>query len=342
MGDEGVTSIAHQQVGVVWPSGRSDGLVVSVDLDGNLNYLVDGTPKPTRVIQGHQKNITAAGLISRSSTLFTGSYEGRICAWDISSGAASTVSGDAHTNYVAGFSASPDDDSIYSVGWDDTLRSESTSTTPPSYSSPPVSLSAQPKGLACASSSTVLVASSDGIVAYKNSLKASTTNTKFSPTAIAAHGTVVAVGGDDKITHLYTLSADSSLSPTGPEDGLRRATAAITALAFSPNGAYLAAGTGNGKIIVYSTSDWSIATDRWSAHTARITSIAWDPSSKLAASGSLDTNVFFWSLENPGKRTKAGNAHKDGVTGVVWVEEKKVLSTGGDATVKAWKVEGLA
>ncbi|KAJ9648853.1 WD40 repeat-like protein [Coniosporium tulheliwenetii] len=313
MGDEGVTSIANQQVGVVWPSGRSDGLVISVDLDGNLNYLVDGTPKPTRVIRGHQKNITAAGLTSRSSTLFTGSYEGRICAWDISSGAASTVSGDAHTNYVAGFSASPDDDTIYS-----------------------------PKGLACASGYTVLVASSDGIVAYKNSLKASTTNTKFSSTAIAAHGIIVAVGGDDKITRLYTLSADSRLSPTGPEEGLRRATAAVTALAFSPNGAYLAAGTGNGKIIVYSTSDWSIATDRWSAHTARITSIAWDPSSKFAASGSLDTNVFFWSLENPGKRTKAGNAHKDGVTGVVWIEDKKVLSTGGDATIKVWKVEGLA
>ena len=128
MGEEGVVSIPDQQMGVVWPSGRSDGLVISVDLEGNLNYLTDGTPKPTKVVRGHQKNVTAAGIAD--STFFTGSYEGRVCAWDASSGLAEKVDGDAHSNYVAGLAASTHkgEAQIYSVGWDDTLRSVSVST----------------------------------------------------------------------------------------------------------------------------------------------------------------------------------------------------------------------
>ncbi|KAK3065924.1 hypothetical protein LTS18_002235, partial [Coniosporium uncinatum] len=90
MGDEGAVSIPDQQVGVVWPNGRSDGLIISADLDGNLNYLVEGNQKPTKVVRGHQKNITAAA-INDKKTLLTGSYEGRVCAWDVASGLADKV-----------------------------------------------------------------------------------------------------------------------------------------------------------------------------------------------------------------------------------------------------------
>jgi WD40 repeat protein len=51
--------------------------------------------------------------------------------------------------------------------------------------------------------------------------------------------------------------------------------------------------------------------------------------------------VYVWSVENPGGRVKALNAHKDGVSGVAWIGRDKVLSTGGDATVKVWKIEEL-
>jgi WD repeat-containing protein 1 (actin-interacting protein 1) len=37
---EGNVSIPDHQVGVVWPAGRSDGMVVSLNLAGDLNYLV--------------------------------------------------------------------------------------------------------------------------------------------------------------------------------------------------------------------------------------------------------------------------------------------------------------
>jgi WD40 repeat protein len=197
-------------------------------------------------------------------------------------------------------------------------------------------LGSQPKGIAAASSA-VLVLSSDSITVYQNGEKASSLAVKYTPTAIAAHGSTIVVGGDDKLVHVYALSG-TTLKDT--DTVLRRATAAITALSFSASGQKLAVGAGNGKIYAFETSgEFKIITDRWSAHTARITCLAWDESEKYAASGSLDTNVMVWSTEDPGKRIKALNAHKDGVTGVAWKKAGKVISAGGDASIKVWTVK---
>ncbi|KAF2794054.1 WD40 repeat-like protein [Melanomma pulvis-pyrius CBS 109.77] len=335
MGEGDVPSIPDQQMGVVWPTGRSDGLVISVDLEGNLNYLVSGNPEPTRVVRGHQKNITAAG--SSGSTFFTGSYEGRVLAWDLATGLADKVEGDSHSNYVAGFTASESkaEAEIFSVGWDDTLRSISVSSK--IFTGSASSLNFQPKGIAT-TANVVLIPGSDSIVLYSNGQKSGSLPVNYVPTSIAAHGSTVAVGGDDKLVHIYTLSG-TDLKETGTE--LRRATSAVSALSFSTLGDKLAVGASNGKIYAFETSaDWKLITDRWSAHTARITCIAWDESGEFAASGSLDTNVMVWSVTDPGKRIKALNAHKDGVTGVAWEKAGKVLSAGGDASVKLWNVGG--
>ena len=334
MGEEGVVSVPDQQVGVVWPSGRSDGLVVSVDLEGNLNYLVDGTPKPSRVVRGHQKNITAAALAG--TTLATGSYEGRVLAWDTTTGLADKVDGASHSSYVAGIttSGSSSEAVLYSVGWDDTLRSISVADR--IFTGEASDLKFQPKGIA-ATSNTVLVPSTDSIAVYSQGTQVGSLPVKYAPTSIAAHGSTVAVGGDDKLVHIYTLSG-TELKDT--ETVLRRATAPISALAFSPSGQKLAVGAGNGKIYAYeATADWKLLTDRWSAHTGRITCLAWDESEEYAASGSLDTNVMVWSTKDPGKRIKALNAHKDGVTGVAWEKAAKVISAGGDASIKVWNVK---
>jgi WD40 repeat protein len=330
LGEEGLVNIPDQQVGVVWPAGRSDGLIISVDLDGNLNYLNDGSSKPSRVVTGHQKSITAATIADK--TLYTGSFEGRVRAWDLATGTAEPIDGDAHTNYVSGltYDASSKDDKVYTVGWDDTIRSISAKT----FISGAGSVGGQPKAVA-ASQGYVYAATPDAVVIFKDNQKAGSIPAKGA-TAIAAYGTTLAVGHDDKSTKLFSLSSPEKPSPL--EKDLRKPTAAISTLSFSPKGTYLTAGTSAGKIIAYKTSDWSVATDRWSAHTARVTSIAWNEEETAAVSGSLDTNVFLWTLAEPGRRVKTGNAHKDGVNGVGWVGKDKVVSTGADGSVKVWNV----
>lgn len=336
LGEEGKVNIADQQVGVVWPR---EGLVISVDLDGNLNYLEEGKAKPVRVVRGHQKTITAAGL-SDSKTFWTGSFEGRICAWNLADGVSEKADGEAHTNYVSGFAPSSDG-RIYSVGWDDTLRTLDTSAR--SFVGGAAKPDGQPKAVAAASTdgkTTVLVATPDGVEIFVNGEKKGSEKLKSTPTCISASGSTVAIGSEDKIIRLYALSS-SSLSPLAE---LKDATSPPSTLSFSHGTSpLLAAGLANGKILVYTreSGDWNLLTNRWSAHSARVTSISWGPGGKTAVSGGLDTNIFVWSLAEPGKRVKAGNAHKDGVSGVAWVDETRVVSCGADAAVKTWKVTGV-
>ncbi|KAF6844778.1 WD repeat-containing protein C9G1.05 [Colletotrichum musicola] len=332
--DSGV-SVGDHQVGVVYPHGRSDGLIISLNLNGDLTYLNEGSDRPSRIVQGHNKNITAMGTSSdgKGQTLWTGSFDGRVCQWDIASGVGSVVDGQAHTNQVTQFSSEAGQ--TYSVGWDDTLRvvDESANT----FAGESAKLSAQPKGVA-ATGGKLYVATIEGVDVYEKTKLLSENRLGFAPGAVAAHGSTVAVGSGNSVK-VYTADGSGKLSEV---KSLDKSTSLISCLSFSKDGQYLAAGNQIGKIVAYKTSDWSVATDRWSAHTARVTCISWNEAATHAVSGALDTNVYVWSLAKPGSRVKALNAHKDGVNGVAWVGDgTKVASAGVDAAIKVWAVSGL-
>ena len=333
------SGIPDQQVGVVWPQGRSDNLIISLSLSGDLNYFIEGEPSPVRIVHGHQKNITTVDHNKATDTLWSGSSDGRVCCWDIGRGLADSVKGEGHSNYVSAITTAPNDPGkIYSAGWDDTLRPIDISSK--TYTEGAAKLQGQPRGVAAAGNRTV-IATPNGVETFSDGKQTQKIDTSYTPTSISAHGNTIAVGGDDSLTHLYDISSSSTPKPTQEIASVQ--STAITAVAFSPDGSLLAVGNSTGKIVVYSPADGSVVTDRWGAHTARITSIAWNADGTFAVSGSLDTNVFVWSLKNPGLRVKAANAHKEGVNCVAWVEgDRKVVSSGADATIKLWKIEGLS
>lgn len=340
-GSSSVASVPDQQVGVAWPAGRSDDLIISLSLSGDLNYLKIGQDKPVRIISGHNKSVTALGVESdgKGQGLWTGSFDGRVCHWDAVKGEAQVVDGQSHTNQVTQFAAASSAGQTYSVGWDDTLRTVDES----AYTftgSEGIKLDGQPKGIATTDAGYTYVAlASNKIAIYAKGKLVGEVATDYTPTAIAAHGSFVAVGSSPEPGVFVYRQEGSSLKLA---ETLKNSTSPISALAFSKSGKYLAAGNSSGKIVAYDAGSWTVATDRWSAHTARVTAIAWNEAETNAVSGALDTNVFVWSLAKPGSRVKALNAHKDGVNGVAWAEGgQKVASVGTDAAVKIWAVKGL-
>jgi len=333
MGDEGAVSITDHQVGVVWPSGRSDGLIISLNLAGDLTYLQEGNPKSLRVIQAPQKNITA--IVSDSSkgpspTFFTGDTSGRVCAFD-STGKSETIQGDAHKNYISGLASSAG--RIHSVGWDDTLRAIDTSAK--TFTGTSTKTDGQPRGVATTPTS-IITATHKGIsiLSQKDNSIIKHISTSYSPTVIATNSTHIAIGGDDSAQHMYDFSLQEIRTIPHPSP--------VTAFAFSPSpNKYLAVGFASGKIIVYEPNNPEPVITRWSSHTGRVTCIDWDETGQRAVSGSLDTMIFVWSVRKPGQRVSVGSAHKEGVNGVRWAGEGRVVSVGGDAAVKVWKVEGV-
>ncbi|KAG5972008.1 hypothetical protein E4U55_000957 [Claviceps digitariae] len=333
-------SIRDQQMGVVIPHGRTDGLIISVNLDGELIYLKEGEKEPLMVLQGHSKSITALTGSSSSdgnkgTALWTGSFDGRVCHWDIKSGSARVVDGEPHTNQIVQITGSAG--KIYTASWDDTAKTADESAT--TFVGQPLSLPRQPKG-ASASGRALYVATVSSIAAFSDGKLLKDTPVTYVPTCIAAFDGLVAVGADQNSVKVYQSSPDGALQEV---QTLKNPTGTISALAFSKDGSHLAAGNSVGKIYAYKTETWEVVCDRWSAHTARVTCISWDDSGAYAASGSLDTNVFVWCLEkkNQGKRIKAANAHKDGVNGIAWLGGDQIASAGGDANVKIWDVKNL-
>ncbi|KAL4885365.1 transcriptional regulator of RNA polII, SAGA, subunit-domain-containing protein [Aspergillus karnatakaensis] len=332
IGGEGNSNVLDQQVGVVWPPGRSDNLLISLSLSGDLNYLVEGTAEPRQVIQGHQKNITSLttfGSGSGDETLWTGSFDGRVCSWNVPTGTAEEIEGDRSASYIAGLAPTQEGSGrIYSVSWDDTIRSVDVGAK--TYTGSYSKLSGQPKGVA-AGNATVLVATSESIEIHKDGQKVGDSKVNFPITAVAARGSVAAIGGDDSTIQISKISG-STLTPKLDFKASRNA---VSALAFSPDGSSLAVGDSRGRVLVYKVADGSLVNDRWTAHTSRITSIAWNDNGTHLVSGALDTNIFVWSLTTPGDWLQVSNAHKEGVNGVAWIASgSKIASAGADAAVK--------
>ena len=333
-------SVPDQQVGVVIPHGRTDGLIISVNLKGELNYLHEGKPDPVKVIYGHDRGITAlnTGSDVKGTSLWSGSFDGRLCHWDVASNTATLVDGQAHSNQVVKIVGGSG--TSYSAGWDDTIRfvDESAKT----FAGSTIKTTSQPKD-ASASDGLLYVATVSSICVYSQDELLKETEVSYTPGAIASADSFVAVGAEDNNVRIYRSQSDGGLQEIAE---MRNPTGTITTLAFSRDGSQLAAGNSVGKIYVYKVARegaWEVITDRWSAHTARVTCVAWDVTGSYAASGSLDTNIFVWCLEkkNQGKRIKAPNAHKDGVSGIAWIEGGKVASAGLDATIKLWNVQNL-
>ena len=337
MGGEDIASIRDHQVGVNWPAGRSDGLILSLNLAGDLSYLNEGTPSPQRIVQGHQKNITTVDIAAGGETLWTGSSEGRVCCWDTATGAAEIVEGEAHTNYVSGIAMSSAISTIYSVGWDDKLRSLDISAK--GFIGGASKTDGQPRAIAVVGDYAI-VATHQSIEAFRLGVIAGSFRTKYSPTTLAATGSLVTVGGDDSTLHVYSFSLGSGALSAHRD--IPEMSSHITTLSFSPDASLLAAGFSNGKIIVYRTEDWTVVISRWSAHTSRVNSIRWNNIGTYAVSGGLDGSVYIWSVAKPGMRIAVQHAHQGGVNGTVWMDEKTVISVGGDGCVKSWIVEGLS
>ncbi|KAL1955019.1 hypothetical protein VTO42DRAFT_372 [Malbranchea cinnamomea] len=333
MGDEGPAGIPHQQVGVVWPSGRNDGLIISLSLSGDLHYLVEGMEKPTRTIQGHQKSITsiAHDTVNNREILWTSSSDGKICNWDVSHGSASTVKGSGHNAYVCGVAAVENGHTAYSVGWDDFIRQIDTRAR--CYTGFENKLLSQPKAIA-ASDDATLVANANGIEFFRNGTRIAQYECQFPVVTAVAQGSVAAIGGENSVVQICKIAPDSLetiLTVTLSRNP-------ITALAFSQDSSMLAAGDSRGRIFVLKVADGSIITDRWTAHTARVTALAWSQRG-LLASGSLDTSICVWSLAQVGDWLQVPNAHKEGVNAVAWTSDgAQIVSAGTDAAVKTWEV----
>jgi WD repeat-containing protein 1 (actin-interacting protein 1) len=332
--------IGDMQQSVYWLGNN----IVSLSLNGNLSVFnaADLSAAP-RLIQAHQSAISCMCLDRASSTLYSGSIDGVVIARNLTTGVTQRVTGTdkkiicggAHTGKVVGLCLNNGE--LTSVGFDDAARFASTATLAYYQDLP---LSGQPIAVGSSGSLLAVVTGSEISLIRGTTKLGSLGGLSFTPSAVAVLGeTEVAVGGEDNKVHIYSVSGGNTLT-AGP---VLESRAAITCLAYSPDGNFLAAGDAGRQIEVYERSSWSPKiSGRWCFHTSKVTAIAWSPSGEYVASGSTDENIYIWNLNKPMSKANFPFAHSGGVTGVDWLHDKMLVSVGNDHVVATWNVPETA
>jgi WD40 repeat protein/serine/threonine protein kinase len=189
-------------------------------------------------------------------------------------------------------------------------------------------LASDPVALTIAGDASALaVALSDGRLAYRRANFADAPwhfeNCGQKPTsvAIAADGRFLACGG---------ARGQVMIWQPGPTQANVVSTLvfgqALSALAFSNNGARLVLGGELGALLIYDTA--ARTQRRLAGHTGTVLSLALAEQGRYLASSGADRTLRFWDTEN-GSQPQAPIVHSDAIASVAWSDDRHFITLGG-------------
>ena len=159
---------------------------------------------------------------------------------------------------------------------------------------------------------------------------------------------ILVASGDSKKVESWNLAnadpapqrmiADASLKPQlSCGSGTGGPTDSVTSLAFSPDGALLAAGSRDKNVYVWNTGDRTLQSCL-EGHGDVVLAVAFG-SHSLIASGGKDNRVLLWDLARGQRRVLIG--HQSPVTSLSFSPDGMLLASGSeDRTVRVWHVDG--
>ncbi|XP_003744021.1 actin-interacting protein 1 [Galendromus occidentalis] len=326
------TDVLDQQVSCLWQGEH----LLTVGLSGFISYLDKNNPsKPLRVLKGHNKPITAMAVSEDRKKIYTGSHDGFVTRWSVPSGDQDRVKGQCHTSQVQDMCTTSN--CVYTCGFDDTFRKIDTSgdeyamwtvsgesqprgistdgrlvavaghkditiiegnskkiVLPISYEASCVSLHPEGSHVAVGSCSdnkvhayAVTPSELDERATIEH--RAAITDVKYSP-----RGDLLAACDGNRMIRLY--SVQDSYAPAHDFDWCFH-TAKVNCLSWSPNSLFLASGSLDTSIIIWSVENPSKHLILKKAHPqSQITKIAWIDNNTVVSTGQ-DSNVKLWDIK---------------------------------------------
>ncbi|HEY0551271.1 MAG TPA: c-type cytochrome domain-containing protein, partial [Verrucomicrobiae bacterium] len=141
----------------------------------------------------------------------------------------------------------------------------------------------------------------------------------------------IALGGPSRMVKVFSTKDGSLVFK------MKKHTDWVTAVAFSPNGEWLATADRNGGIVVWD-ADNGLEIHTLAGHKSAVTALSWRPDSKVLASVSEDGSAKIWEM-NDGKQVKTWNPHPAGVLSISYTHDGRMVTCGRDNQVVAWSAD---
>jgi len=272
---------------------------------------------------------TAVAFDQNSGSLLTASYDAKVTRWNEATGESAWLTGAGHTNSVQALAVQGD--RLISGGMDDSIHFSSLGSF--SYSGAKIATDGPVNSVAASQADDLVVATTiKSIYVVRGTAVASNTPVSYGPRAVALSpdNSTVAVGGDDRKLHVYTL-AGSALRESATHDF----NGDVENVAFSPNGDLIGVADRERFIKVFKRDSFE-QTYQSRVHTARIHGIAFSPDSSRLATVSQDARLVIHPL-NGGAREEI-NTHRMGANNLVWIDNATIATVGQDCAVRSWNV----
>jgi len=318
------SEIGDQQLGVVWTSKDQ---IISVSLDGTLNYIDYKNGKVGMRVFGHMKAIGCVEEFVHCGKFMTASsFDGSVRKWSVDNYFAEPVEGTGHKGNVLGLHQSGTG-GFLTVGQDgDVKLGDKSGYTDSSSVDDEPKCSAHDSGL-------LAIGCMQKLVLHRNGAVCDSLDLDFRPICLDMKNNELIVAGEGKARRFNTTGG--KLKDLGDLD----IKGGASSVKFNPDGSLLAAGDLQDKALRLFDVEagYKLKVSNF-PHSTKVMTMAWSPDGKYLASGCLDQAVAVWNTTVGKRKAVVKHAHRlSHVNSLTWLDENKLVSAGHDGHLKIWE-----